>query len=168
MNEERLSKRAAEGDERAFATIFKCYHQELYRFCLTIVRNPQDAQDALQNTMVKTLRSLPGEKRHIELKPWLYRVAHNEAIELLRRHRATVELEPGRRPGESRRDARAAAPSARRPRGAARAAAGGAGDARDGGSRLRGDRRCLRYLRRGGETDRLRGPAQPATDEGGA
>src|ERR1044072_694294 len=94
MNEERLSKRAAEGDERAFATIFKCYHQELYRFCLTIVRNPQDAQDALQNTMVKTLRALPGEKRHIGWTRSLSGAAHTEAIELLRRHRASVELEP--------------------------------------------------------------------------
>jgi RNA polymerase sigma factor (sigma-70 family) len=79
-------------DERDFAAIYSRYHQDLYRFCLAIVGCPQDAQDALQNTMVKVLRALPGEQRQIELKPWLYRIAHNESVEMLRRRRPTADL----------------------------------------------------------------------------
>jgi RNA polymerase sigma factor (sigma-70 family) len=94
LSDERLTRRAVGGDERAFAAIFSRYHQSLYRFCLAIVGNPEDAQDALQNTMMKVLRALPGEKRKIELKPWLYRIAHNESIDLLRRRRETRELDP--------------------------------------------------------------------------
>lgn len=93
LSDERLTRRACGGDERAFAAIFRRYHQPLYRFCLAIVGNPEDAQDALQNTMVKVMRALPGEERKIELKPWLYRIAHNEAIDLLRRRRETRELD---------------------------------------------------------------------------
>ncbi len=93
-SDERLAKRAAAGDERAFAAIYQRYRQDLYRFCLAIVRDPQDAQDALQNTMVKVLRALPGETRQIQLKPWLYRIAHNEAVETLRRRRDSAELDP--------------------------------------------------------------------------
>jgi len=93
LSDDRLTKRAIGGDERAFAGIFRRYHQSLYRFCLAIVGNPEDAQDALQNTMAKVLRALPGEERRIELKPWLYRIAHNESIDLLRRRRETRELD---------------------------------------------------------------------------
>lgn len=93
LSDERLTRRACGGDDHAFAAIFRRYHQPLYRFCLSIVGNPEDAQDALQNTMVKVLRALPGEERTIELKPWLYRIAHNEAIDLLRRRRETRELD---------------------------------------------------------------------------
>lgn len=93
-SDERLALRAAEGDERALGEIYERYHQQLYRFCLAMVRNPEDAQDALQNTMIKVLRALPGEKRKIELKPWLYRIARNEAVEVLRRRRDSAELEP--------------------------------------------------------------------------
>lgn len=93
FSDERLTRRAVGGDERAFAAIFRRYHQSLYRFCLAIVGNPEDAQDALQNTMIKVLRALPGEERQIELKPWLYRIAHNEAIDLLRRRRETSQLD---------------------------------------------------------------------------
>jgi RNA polymerase sigma factor (sigma-70 family) len=93
LSDERLTRRAVGGDERAFAAIFRRYHQPLYRFCLAIVGNPEDAQDALQNTMMKVLRALPGEERKIELKPWLYRIAHNESIDLLRRRRETRQLD---------------------------------------------------------------------------
>jgi RNA polymerase sigma factor (sigma-70 family) len=93
LSDERLTRRAVGGDERAFAAIFRRYHQPLYRFCLAIVGNPEDAQDALQNTMIKVLRALPGEERRIDLKPWLYRIAHNESIDLLRRRRETRQLD---------------------------------------------------------------------------
>jgi RNA polymerase sigma factor (sigma-70 family) len=42
--------------------------------------------------MAKVLLALPGEKREIALKPWLYRIAHNEAIEILRHRRPHAEL----------------------------------------------------------------------------
>jgi RNA polymerase sigma factor (sigma-70 family) len=93
LSDERLTQRALGGDERAFAAIFRRYHQPVYRFSLAIVGNPEDAQDALQNTMMKVLRALPGEERQIDLKPWLYRIAHNEAIDLLRRRRETRPLD---------------------------------------------------------------------------
>ncbi len=97
-SEERLALRAAQGDRRAFEEIYERYHQDLYRFCLAMLGNAQDAQDALQNTMVKVLRSLPGEKREIKLRPWLYRIARNESVETLRKRRDTAELEPQQMP----------------------------------------------------------------------
>jgi RNA polymerase sigma factor (sigma-70 family) len=93
LSDARLARQATTGDQRAFAGIYRRYHQDLYRFCLSILGRPEDAQDALQNTMVKALRSLPGEEREIQLKPWLYRVAHNESIDLLRKRRDGPELD---------------------------------------------------------------------------
>ena len=90
----RLARRAAAGDERAFAAIYRRYHQDLYRYCLAVLGDREDAEDALQATMVKALRALPGEPRTIELKPWLFRIAHNEAISLVRRRRPTDEIDP--------------------------------------------------------------------------
>jgi RNA polymerase sigma factor (sigma-70 family) len=91
--DDRLVRLAAEGNERAFATIYERHHQGLYRYCRSILGDDQDAQDALQNTMLKALRALPGERRELALKPWLYRVAHNEAISVLRRRGADASIE---------------------------------------------------------------------------
>lgn len=92
-SDRRLARRASKGDRGAIATIFERYQQELYGFCLGLLGEPQDAQDALQNTMVKVLRALPGEEREISLRPWLYRIAHNEAIELRRSSHPTQALD---------------------------------------------------------------------------
>jgi RNA polymerase sigma factor (sigma-70 family) len=94
LSDAQLVRRAAKGDQRAFAVIYQRYGQSLYRYCFSIVGRAEEAQDALQNTMVKALRALPGEQRQIQLKPWLYRVAHNESIELLRKRREDAELDP--------------------------------------------------------------------------
>ena len=41
FSDERLTRHAVGGDERAFAAIFRRYHQSLYRFCLALVGNPR-------------------------------------------------------------------------------------------------------------------------------
>lgn len=99
LSDARLARQASDGDERAFAAIYRRYHQDIYRFCLSILGRPEDAQEALQNTMIKALRSLPGEERKIQLKPWLFRVAHNESIDLLRKRREEPELNAARASG---------------------------------------------------------------------
>jgi RNA polymerase sigma factor (sigma-70 family) len=101
LADDRLVERASKGDRRALAAIFKRYHQDLYRYCAAILGNSEDARDALQNTMVKLLGTLPGERRRIQLKPWLYRIAHNEAIEILRKRRQVDPLEPEALPSPS-------------------------------------------------------------------
>jgi RNA polymerase sigma factor (sigma-70 family) len=81
-------RHAAAGDTGAFETIFERFHQELYRYCRALLSDPDEAQDALQNTMAAALRALPGEERAIALRPWLYRIAHNEAMTMVRRRPA--------------------------------------------------------------------------------
>jgi RNA polymerase sigma factor (sigma-70 family) len=90
-----IARRAAGGNQRAFATIFERYHQDLYRYCAALLGNAEDAHDAVQNTMLKVLRALPGERRELKLKPWLYRIAHNEAIDMIRfrRHAEPIDAE---------------------------------------------------------------------------
>lgn len=89
----RLARLAAEGSRGAFAAIYERHHQALYRYCRSILGNPEEAKDALQNTMVSALRALPGERRTIALRPWLFRVAHNEAISVLRRRSPETPIE---------------------------------------------------------------------------
>jgi RNA polymerase sigma factor (sigma-70 family) len=93
LSDQRLARMAASGSRPAFAAIFERHHAPLHRYCHSIVGNGHDAADALQNTMLKALRALPGETREIALKPWLYRIAHNESISLLRARRPDSELE---------------------------------------------------------------------------
>jgi RNA polymerase sigma factor (sigma-70 family) len=93
LSDTTIAQRAAGGDQRAFAAIFERYHQDLYRYCVAILGNAEEARDAVQNTMLKILRALPGETRELKLKSWLYRIAHNEAIDMIRARRDTDPIE---------------------------------------------------------------------------
>ena len=93
LSDATIARRAAGGHQRAFAAIFERYHQDLFRYCAAILGNAEDAHDAVQNTMLKVLRALPGEERELKLKPWLYRIAHNEAIDMIRARRDAVPID---------------------------------------------------------------------------
>src|SRR5688500_7308791 len=84
LGDEALVRLAARGSESAFSVIFDRHHPALYRYAMTIVGNREDAFDTVQNAFVSLLRSLPGEQREINLKPWMFRIVHNEAISLIR------------------------------------------------------------------------------------
>lgn len=86
-SDERLAQAVARGREEAFAEIYRRHHQALYRYCHSILRNSEDAQDALQNAMANAYAALSARRREIAVRPWLFRIAHNEAITLLRRQR---------------------------------------------------------------------------------
>jgi RNA polymerase sigma factor (sigma-70 family) len=91
--DDRLARLAAGGDRQALEAIYRRYYQPIYRYCRAILGDHDLAQDALQATMLKASAALAGERRTIALKPWLFRIAHNEAITILRARRPTAELD---------------------------------------------------------------------------
>lgn len=93
LGDERLVRLAAAGDRDALAAIFERHHQALYRYCRALLGSAEDAEDALQNAMARVVRALPGETRELALKPWLYRIAHNEAMRIAGRRRPQTTLE---------------------------------------------------------------------------
>jgi RNA polymerase sigma factor (sigma-70 family) len=95
-SDERLARRVAGGDEKAFSAIYGRYHQRLYRYCVSILRDETDAQDALQSTFERALCALRREQRDAPLRPWLFRIAHNEAITLMRRRKRAPGPVPDR------------------------------------------------------------------------
>ncbi|MEH3054495.1 MAG: sigma-70 family RNA polymerase sigma factor [Patulibacter minatonensis] len=83
--------------ERRFAEQYARHHQVIYRYCRSILRHDQDAQDAMQATMLKALAGMRDGTLTGDLRPWLFRVAHNECISQRRRTTAvTLELAPER------------------------------------------------------------------------
>ena len=88
-----LRSQTARGDDAALTAMYERHHQALYRYCRSILHDDEDARDALQSTMAKALAALRDEERDFELRPWLFRIAHNEAISRLRQRRDSVDLD---------------------------------------------------------------------------
>ncbi len=88
-----LAVRIAAGDARAFERLYRLHRAEISRYCATMVRNPQDAEEALQLTMLAAYRALSaGRGPRGALRPWLFRIAHNECVDILRGRPPVEEL----------------------------------------------------------------------------
>ena len=89
MNQQLLS-RAVSGDEDAFRELSDRYRGELQFHCYRILGSMQDAEEALQETMLGAWRGLARFEERASLRSWLYRIATNRCLDVLR--------DAGRRP----------------------------------------------------------------------
>lgn len=75
------------GDRSEFAHMVEAYSGSIYRLALKMLNNPQDAEDILQETFIKAFRGLKGFDGRSSISTWLYRIATNEALMVLRKKR---------------------------------------------------------------------------------
>jgi RNA polymerase sigma factor (sigma-70 family) len=98
LRDELLAGRAATGDDAAFTALYERYYGPLLGYTGSILLDGEDARDATQNALESALRALPGRDTSRPLRPWLYKIAHNEAITIIRRRRPQSELTEGCEP----------------------------------------------------------------------
>ena len=91
------------GDRQQIARLVEAYSTPIYRMALRMLGEELDAEDVLQNTFIKALQHVNEFEGRSSLSTWLYRIAANEALMLLRRKRPTISLdeEPEDNDGEN-------------------------------------------------------------------
>ncbi|MDT3396026.1 sigma-70 family RNA polymerase sigma factor [Streptomyces sp. B1866] len=85
LSDEDLALLGAVGDHEAFATLLGRYGPMVRATCLRIVGDPDDAGDAVQETLLRAWRGLAGFRRDARFSTWLYRIAANTALAEARR-----------------------------------------------------------------------------------
>ncbi len=117
--------RARAGDEQAFRELTESHRRELLVHCYRILGSVQDAEDALQETLLSAWRGLDGFEERSSLRAWLYTIATNRCLNVLRdgarrpQERRPLSFEPPA-PDPLRRGAVARALPGRAARGPAR------------------------------------------------
>lgn len=81
------------GDRAEFARLVDTYSTLIYRLGLKMLGNPQDAEDVLQNTFLNALTHLANFEGRSSISTWLYRIAANEALMMIRRRKSNFNLE---------------------------------------------------------------------------
>jgi RNA polymerase sigma-70 factor (ECF subfamily) len=92
--ESHLIARAAEGESVAFELLMDLHRPALYSLALKMLRNPDDANDAVQETILKAYRAIKEFDPERPLKPWLCRICSNCCVDVVRsRKRDTDPLD---------------------------------------------------------------------------
>jgi RNA polymerase sigma-70 factor, ECF subfamily len=86
-----LLKLARDGDEDAFGSLADAYRTELRAHCYRILGSVHDADDALQDALLRAWRGLAGFEGRSSVRSWLYSIATNAALDITR-HRSRREL----------------------------------------------------------------------------
>ena len=92
LGDEQLARLVTAGNNAAFTTLYTRYQRLLYRYCRSIVRSDADAHDAVQSTFARAFEALRRGQRDAPVRPWLYRIAHNESVTVIRARKAGDEL----------------------------------------------------------------------------
>lgn len=80
------------GDRATFAVLVRRHNQALYRACRAVLRNDEDAEDAVQTAWLNVYRALRSFRADAAFRTWATRIAVNEAVSRSRAHHRFSEV----------------------------------------------------------------------------
>jgi RNA polymerase sigma-70 factor, ECF subfamily len=92
VNEVELVSAARSGDSEALGALMASCYQPTFRLAIRILRNREDAEDALQDAMLKAYCNLNRFQGNARFRTWVARIAINEALMRIRRRRSQKEM----------------------------------------------------------------------------
>lgn len=91
--DEQIVIRVRAGDAAAFEVLYDRYAEVLLSFCRHMLGRPDEAEDAVQQVFVSAHAAMLRDDRPVELKPWLYAIARNRCLSILRARREIPDAE---------------------------------------------------------------------------
>jgi RNA polymerase sigma-70 factor (ECF subfamily) len=87
MNDKELVKRICEGDENSFRLLVEKYQDIVFRTCHGFLKNVEDSEDLTQEVFIKVFHKIQDFRGESEFSTWLYRIAVNMSINVLRQNK---------------------------------------------------------------------------------
>src|SRR3954453_22285911 len=87
LGDDRLAEQAKGGNEAAFEVVYDRHHRGILSFCRHMLGSADEAEDAVQQTFISAYDALQADRRDIRLKAWLYTIARNRCLSILRARR---------------------------------------------------------------------------------
>lgn len=85
QNDERIAQLVQEGDKEAFGLLIIKYEESIKRYAKKFVFDPEEINDVSQTVFLKAFENIQSFNVKLKFSTWLYRIAHNELVNLLRK-----------------------------------------------------------------------------------
>jgi RNA polymerase sigma-70 factor (ECF subfamily) len=83
----------AEGDRKAFETLFRLYFRPLFVYVVKLIHDPARAEEVVDDVMLELWRQAGGFQGESKVSTWLFGIAHNKALNAVRTRRDETDLE---------------------------------------------------------------------------
>jgi len=93
MSDEKLTTLVREKDKELYSEIIRRYEKKLLGYANYLIFDDNDAADVVQNTFIKAYINLNSFKIGKKFSSWIYRIAHNEAMNMLSKHKKRVQID---------------------------------------------------------------------------
>ncbi len=87
LTDEELAHKVQEGESAAFGTIMERYAARLTRYGRRYLAREEDIEDVIQDVFLKTYQNMQSYNPAYRFSPWIYRIAHNAFVNVLRKHK---------------------------------------------------------------------------------
>ncbi len=94
VSDEQLIEWVANGDSSCLGTLFERHHRGVYQFCLQMTRNPESAEDVVQEVFINVLRKAHTFRHDGTFKAWLFNIARNATLGYLRKNKRHAQMAP--------------------------------------------------------------------------
>jgi len=91
-SDQQLITQALNGSLQAWEALVRRHESRIYNFCLRLTGHADDALDLMQDVFVGVYRNLHSFRGESQFSSWAFRIAHNKAVDLVRRRRASPVL----------------------------------------------------------------------------
>jgi RNA polymerase sigma factor (sigma-70 family) len=91
--DERLVELVRQGDAAAFEVLYDRYNLRILSFCRHMLGSQQDGEDATQHAFVALHRHIVADDRPVDVKPWLFQVARNRCLSIIRARRDHADVD---------------------------------------------------------------------------
>ncbi|HJT24707.1 MAG TPA: RNA polymerase sigma factor [bacterium] len=95
ISDQELVEQIKSGQKELYADLVREYHKKVMGYCLSMLQNHTEAEEAAQDIFVKAYRNLPKFKGNSAFSTWLYRITTNHCLDVLRKRnrRKTYSLD---------------------------------------------------------------------------
>lgn len=91
MDEKELILRTQKGDSDAFSALILPYEKRMYHYALRMLKDPHEAEDALQEAFLKAYKNLSTYHGEASFSTWLYTILNRLCLDILRKKKRTGE-----------------------------------------------------------------------------
>lgn len=91
--DDQLIQNILNGDESSFSVLVEKYQNHIYSICISILKNPNEAEEAAQDTFIKIYKNLSKYNGESKFTTWTYKIAYRTSLDYIRKRKHTTSLD---------------------------------------------------------------------------